>query len=107
MAAEMTAAERKKLKVQEVRDELEARGLPTEGTKAVLLERLEEAIAQEGLQEMPEEEGDEGGAEGGDEEDGGEAEVEENTTLEPEGQDDAKGSGDKVGGTADFHGVEQ
>lgn len=64
MAAEMTVAERKKLKVQEMRDELEARGLSTDGTKAVLLERLEEAIAQESLQDMPAEDGedDDGGA---------------------------------------------
>lgn len=34
----------KKMKVQELRDELESRGLDTSGTKPVLLERLEEAL---------------------------------------------------------------
>jgi SAP domain len=40
--ADMT--EFKKMKVQELRDELESRGLDTSGTKPVLLERLEEAL---------------------------------------------------------------
>ena len=47
-AAEMTAADRKKMKVQELRDELSDMGLDTTGTKAVLLERLEEALASAG-----------------------------------------------------------
>lgn len=34
-----------KMKVAELRDELQSRGLDTSGTKAVLLERLEEALA--------------------------------------------------------------
>ena len=33
------------MKVAELRDELQSRGLDTSGTKAVLLERLEEALA--------------------------------------------------------------
>ncbi len=37
------------LKVDELRDELEARGLPKSGTKAELVERLEDdEVAQEG-----------------------------------------------------------
>ena len=47
MASAMTATDRKKLKVQELRDELAMRGLETDGVKAVLLERLEESIAEE------------------------------------------------------------
>jgi hypothetical protein len=38
-------AEYKKMLVKELRDELQSRGLDTSGTKAVLLERLEEALA--------------------------------------------------------------
>jgi len=54
MASAMTATDRKKLKVQELRDELAMRGLETDGVKAVLLERLEEAIAEEKkLEELP------------------------------------------------------
>ena len=44
MAAQMSAADRKKLKVQELRDELTLLGLDVSGTKAVLLERLEAAL---------------------------------------------------------------
>ena len=38
----------KELKVVELRRELENRGLPTGGTKAILEERLEEALRNEG-----------------------------------------------------------
>lgn len=38
----------KKLKVQELKDELAARGLDTTGLKAVLVERLEEALSNQG-----------------------------------------------------------
>ena len=51
--AEMSSADRKKLKVQELRDALGERGLDTTGTKPVLLERLEEAIAAAGTEAEP------------------------------------------------------
>ena len=38
----------KKMKVAELREELQKRGLDTKGTKPVLLKRLEEAVLAEG-----------------------------------------------------------
>ncbi|KAK7444591.1 hypothetical protein BaRGS_00040413 [Batillaria attramentaria] len=43
----MSAIDPDKLKVTELRDELKARGLDTKGVKAVLVERLKEALNQE------------------------------------------------------------
>ena len=39
-----------KLKVTELRDELKARGLDTKGVKAVLVQRLKEALESEGVE---------------------------------------------------------
>ena len=55
--ADMGPADRKKLKVQEIRDALGEIGLDTTGTKPVLLERLEEAIAAGATEAEPATEG--------------------------------------------------
>lgn len=44
----MSDIDPEKLKVTELRDELKARGLDTKGVKAVLVQRLKEALESEG-----------------------------------------------------------